>query len=480
MIVLPDTQKYVLNGSPHFLDQTQWIAETAAERNIRFVIHVGDLVESGASSEVQWDRATEAMDVLAAADVPFSTVIGNHDYDSVVYSTSLRGSANAYLSRFGPHTPYFQGKAWFGGTSDNNLNTYCTFEAAGREILVLNLELDVPTAALEWAQGVLKTHPTMPTIISTHAYVKESGIPNKAYTRNSDNSTAERIRDELVLAYPQVFMAVNGHWHSPEKDENLIVDSNAVGRDVYQMLVNYQERSNGGEGYLRILTFDEDNNQIRAETYSPTLDSFERDSDSEFTIPFNFASRFDDISPAPAKIRFGFRQNANAYVGAQDTYIGNSSTESTLPTANLSRSPVLRVDGDEDSEQALIRFDDLFGNGPGQVDPGTVFRATLSICTGAASPTMTGASLHRLLVDWSDTDSWDSLVDGVVADGTEAAKTPELRTGSVDVGTRHFDVSRLTRGWRAKATLDGFYSEMGRMVGSWARRSQWKRTSARC
>ena len=46
IVMLPDTQLYSENNPEIFHDQTRWVAEHIAEENIRFVTHVGDVVQN--------------------------------------------------------------------------------------------------------------------------------------------------------------------------------------------------------------------------------------------------------------------------------------------------------------------------------------------------------------------------------------------------------------------------------------------------
>jgi hypothetical protein len=85
IVALPDTQKYSRYDVPEaqvatFKQQTQWIVNTIAQENIVFVTHEGDIVDSGGTQPIEWERADEAMDLLDGV-VPYSTVIGNHDFE---------------------------------------------------------------------------------------------------------------------------------------------------------------------------------------------------------------------------------------------------------------------------------------------------------------------------------------------------------------------------------------------------------------
>jgi VCBS repeat-containing protein len=58
------------------------------------------------------------------------------------------------------------------------------------------------------------------------------------------------------------------------------------------MLADYQARANGGEGWLRILRFVPADNRVYVRTYSPWLNRYETDADSEFQLDFPMAGPF--------------------------------------------------------------------------------------------------------------------------------------------------------------------------------------------
>ena len=80
IVMLPDTQFYSEKNPEIFHDQTRWIAEHIDEENIRFVTHVGDVVQNYDQVEAEWVAADAAMDRLNGL-LPWGVAIGNHDYD---------------------------------------------------------------------------------------------------------------------------------------------------------------------------------------------------------------------------------------------------------------------------------------------------------------------------------------------------------------------------------------------------------------
>ena len=283
--ILPDTQNY--SDFPaynhQFVAQTQWVVDNRAAENIVFVSHEGDLVQHGYLPS-EWDVADAAMDLLdAAGDLPYSAAIGNHDYDAL--DSVTKDAATAYRSHFGPAR--YAGSSWYGGSAPNETNHWQTFEGGGRTFLHLALEWRPDAAAMAWAQDVIDAHHGMPTIITTHEHL------NHEDTWDTSGPvyhvvTGQALFDTLISPNDQVFMTMCGHWFG----EGMLVSANQAGNDVFELLANYQLRPNGGDGWLRLITFEPDENEIEVYTYSPTLDQYETDADSRFTISMNFDERF--------------------------------------------------------------------------------------------------------------------------------------------------------------------------------------------
>ena len=59
-------------------------------------------------------------------------------------------------------------------------------------------------------------------------------------------------------------------------------------RKVIQMLADYHDFSNGGNGLLRILNFQPGNGLVHVQTYSPYLDEYMKNSESDFIYTMSF------------------------------------------------------------------------------------------------------------------------------------------------------------------------------------------------
>ena len=78
VVMLPDTQLYSESNPEIFHDQTRWVADHVEEENIRFVTHVGDIVQNYDQVEEEWQVADDAMARIEEL-VPWGVAIGNHD-----------------------------------------------------------------------------------------------------------------------------------------------------------------------------------------------------------------------------------------------------------------------------------------------------------------------------------------------------------------------------------------------------------------
>lgn len=333
IVALPDTQNYcdsdtLLGG---FIAQTNWVVNNAAARNIRLVTGLGDIVNNGGNLTL-WNRADQAVDILDSLPrLPYAMPLGNHDYNT---PGNLAGGAANYVSYFG--AARYAGRSWYGGSSSDQLNHYQTFYANGRKYLHIALEYDARSSSIAWAQSILNANPTTPTIISTHDYLTLAGT--RSTSAASGGNSPEQIYQQLVHNNPQVFMVLSGHYHG----EARLTSTNAAGKPVFQLLSDYQDYSNGGDGWLRNIELDEAAGEIRVQTYTPGVPlnpnpRYKTDPSSQFTLPLDFVARFG-AAPYPveaANIRIV--QNWAQYTGGNG-WGDKSSATVTVPqgTPNFS------------------------------------------------------------------------------------------------------------------------------------------------
>ncbi|MBI5924824.1 MAG: DUF4347 domain-containing protein, partial [Aquabacterium sp.] len=123
-----------------------------------------------------------------------------------------------------------------------------------------------------------------------------------------------------------------------------------------------------------------------------------------------------------------FREGASSYAGTSDTWI-NSAT----PDTNNGAQGTIAIT-DNSSMQVLIKFDNIFGTGSGQIPYGsTITTATLTVYTtqdGTGNP-----AIYRVISNnWSESSTWNSLSGGISLDNVEASNTA---ASNVDVSTNN-------------------------------------------
>jgi hypothetical protein len=57
-----------------------------------------------------------------------------------------------------------------------------------------------------------------------------------------------------------------------------------AGRDVHQMLVNFQMKPNGGDGWLRLLEFAADGKTVQVYDYSPSRNERNESPQNQFAV----------------------------------------------------------------------------------------------------------------------------------------------------------------------------------------------------
>src|SRR5205085_9870198 len=101
---------------------------------------------------------------------------------------------------------------------------------------------------------------------------------------NSSFGQQGRAIYDSLCGNPNLFLMLCGHITQGDEGQRIDVFN---GHTIYSLLSNYQSRTSGGNGWLRMLRFSPQSNQISIKTYSPWLNQFENDADSEFTLSYD-------------------------------------------------------------------------------------------------------------------------------------------------------------------------------------------------
>ncbi|MBT8171248.1 hypothetical protein KJN74_00045, partial [Candidatus Bathyarchaeota archaeon] len=112
-------------------------------------------------------------------------------------------------------------------------------------------------------------------IISTHDFVHGYN-----YYSNSRSDIGKRIWGNLVERHAdQVFLVLSGHYENEVRITSLV-----DGYYVHQLLSDFQDRPSGGNGWLRIINFSTTSKEISIKSFSPYLNQYETDSNSQFNL----------------------------------------------------------------------------------------------------------------------------------------------------------------------------------------------------
>jgi len=315
LIVFPDTQIYSKddpawrNSSRKevYMAMTTWVAERAEQDNIKFVLHMGDIVNED-YEPYEWQNAKEAMSVLDDV-VPYAMVVGNHDMMSLEStSDSIRNTTN--FNKTFPYTRY-ENKPWYGGRMENDHfkphdsydNSYHFFSQGKLEFMVVSLEAGPTDAMSAWADSIISKHPDKRVIVMTHSYMtgvdKRDHLGGFGYLPVQAN-TGEEIWDKLIKKHKNIFLVLSGHINNIDTHRGLLVSKGIHGNTVYQQL-----HGEAYDGWLRILQFVPTENKIVVKTYSPwkpekpedqlkqykfSLPGYNTDAMHQYELPYNMTA----------------------------------------------------------------------------------------------------------------------------------------------------------------------------------------------
>ena len=458
LIGLPDTQNYSSSYPQIYTAQTNWVVDNRTPLDIRYVSHYGDITNN-ADQVRQWQNADASMRVLDDAGVIYGVCPGNHDV------TPSGGAGSAYIPEnyrqyFGPQR--FDGRPWYGGASPSGMSNCTYFSAGGIDFLQIHLDVDTPIAELAWAQGVLDANKDRPAMITTHRYLQEAeaytgGVPAVANGRypdiwyaaegfyNPNGIQSEDFYQWFLRKNTNIFMVTCGHFHGEWRQQS----PNVAGKPIQEVLADYQDDPNGGNGWLRIMRFDAAANTIDVDSYSPTLQAVRTSPKSDFTLSVNFA----DYALGEGLSFVAFQEGVAGYAGTQDTWINQQSANTSYGNSGTRTSDddVANSLFSDYRGQALLRFDGIVGGGA--IPAGsTVVNATLvldvvdDIDTPLYNPNFI---VHPVIRAWDEASTWNSLSGGLTVGADLGAPVASFSgDNSPDSESmRRIDITQTVQSW---------------------------------
>jgi len=313
IIALPDTQNYASGYPTIFTNQTQWIVAHKDELNIVWVTDEGDITNGG--SDLEFQRADAAYDLLEdpvttqlTYGIPYTIIQGNHDHATNIFNTYFNYTRFAGRSYYGGHYP-----------TTKNDNNYALFSAGGMDFIAIGIDMSPDTNELAWADTLLQTYSTRRAIVTSHSILNTDG----SWTTEGLN-IYNALKDNSNL-----FLMLCGHMHSEARRTDVY-----NGNTVYSVLSDYQDYTNGGNGYLRIMEFCPATNEIKVKTYSPYVNLYETDANSQFNLTYNMSSTTPPEDEPPV-VTLNSPANNSLLTSSSVTFSSTSTDDNDLHNITL-------------------------------------------------------------------------------------------------------------------------------------------------
>jgi hypothetical protein len=278
IIVFPDLQNMVPGGQPTRnaagRSMFQWVKDSADDYNVKAIIGVGDITEEG-NNTPEWDTVAVWYNMLDAINMPYMTPPGNHDYNNRFTMFSTGRDLTKYNQYFG--ATRYSGKPFFVDVYKGKYeNSLYAFTAGTRKYAVFTMEFFPTDSAMTWVgnkcDSIYAADPTVQVILTMHAYIRAQGERStddspssvNAYSAGpggvgADNS-GDEIWNKLGKVKPNIRFIFSGHFiqngiHAAKGFTQRIVSTGDHGNTVDQIMINYQDASDYGNGYMMRLRF---------------------------------------------------------------------------------------------------------------------------------------------------------------------------------------------------------------------------------
>lgn len=151
-------------------------------------------------------------------------------------------------------------------------------------------------------------------------------------------------------------------------------------------------------------------------------------------------------TPVDDRTRISFQEGVEGYAGTYDVGYFQSNPDFSDPE-NYEMASDGNINTPDSEEQALIRFENIIGPDALPADA-TVSQAILRVFSTGDTDSV--VSIHRMLVGWTEDATWNSMDDGVEADGVEAAAAADHLADGIRSGEFYeFDVTVSLKAWQA-------------------------------
>jgi hypothetical protein len=247
LVMIPDTQKIfaesciVNNSDPDgeeiFRQMGAYIAAQKTARNIKQIMHVGDVVNNSGSS-AQFALVEAGRDAIIASDIPYTYTAGNHDYAG----DALSGRDLTNFNSFFPLSS-ISGKSWYGGAYDSGSeNVYTIQTIDNKKWMFLSVEFYPRTEVMTWMNSVIASEEPDFCVVATHAYLmpdRPDPLPPESFWdgrllqdgdqygpnaySSSFTTSGQDLYDDVISQNDCIVLVLCGHVldprHSPNDEE---------------------------------------------------------------------------------------------------------------------------------------------------------------------------------------------------------------------------------------------------------------------
>ena len=317
MVVVPDTQILLRNDPDNFHKIYDWILDNKEEKNIQYVIGLGDITDYDANDE--WRLAYEQITRMDGV-VPYSLIVGNHD------------SSERFNRTFNKE-PYIS--SYEGSYDDKIENTWRTIMIGNIPYLILTLDFLPDDEILEWANGVVEAHPNHNVIVTTHAFLHSDGTPmseGEGWHTTIDSRVRTNDCDDMwekfIKKHENIVLVLSGHIAI---DRVVVTQSYGDhGNVITQMLIDHQnvDELQGSAGMICVFYFSADGKKVTVETYATVRDLYYME-ENQFTFDLPVVGDETSIATISEPVRGNVgAKKFKTSAGASETTDQEQTTES--------------------------------------------------------------------------------------------------------------------------------------------------------
>jgi hypothetical protein len=180
-----------------FIQQTQWVVDNQDKYNIKYVMHVGDVVEFGNDNNM-WRNSKKAISILDENNIPYIIAVGNHDYDA----------KNIPINRSITAFNYFYGEK----VKNNNQRSYThEFVVNNQNYLIISLEYC--PIELDWLIKTLDNNKDKKIFFISHSWYDLNVFQTNSCEIGAEigGHSANEI-NEVLKRYDNIIFAAGGHF----------------------------------------------------------------------------------------------------------------------------------------------------------------------------------------------------------------------------------------------------------------------------